>query len=80
MDLKTEGNAAASLRRRSTQVSSTNKKLARASIIDLSHSNAVGLPQPFLPTLPPANGSTGVIKSFILPSKKTGVVSTRLAA
>ncbi|PSR81755.1 hypothetical protein PHLCEN_2v6264 [Hermanssonia centrifuga] len=50
------------------------RKMARASIIDIAPSNAVGLPSPFLPTLPPANGSTGVIKSFILPSKKTGVM------
>ncbi|KAI9438203.1 hypothetical protein H4582DRAFT_2076810 [Lactarius indigo] len=35
---------------------------------------AVGLPDRFLPTLPPTNGSTGVIKSFILPENKTGVM------
>ncbi|KAH9077631.1 hypothetical protein EDB83DRAFT_2514346 [Lactarius deliciosus] len=35
---------------------------------------AVGLPGPFLPTLSPTNGSTGVIKSFILPGNKTGVM------
>ncbi len=35
---------------------------------------AVGLPGPFLPTLSPTDGSTGVIKSFILPGNKTGVV------
>jgi hypothetical protein len=35
---------------------------------------AVGLPGPFLPTLTSTDGSTGVIKSFILPGNKTGVV------
>ncbi|KAF8270054.1 hypothetical protein EI94DRAFT_1723741 [Lactarius quietus] len=35
---------------------------------------AVGLPGPSLPTLTPTNGSTGVIKSFILPGNKTGVM------
>ena len=35
---------------------------------------AVGLPSPFLPTLSPTDGSAGVIKSFILPGNKTGVV------
>ena len=51
------------------------KKRARAAIVDIAPKNAVGLPDPFLPTLPPASGSTGVIKSFILPGGKTGVVS-----
>ncbi|KAI0686326.1 hypothetical protein BC835DRAFT_1408615 [Cytidiella melzeri] len=50
------------------------RRLARASIIDVAPKNAVGLPSPFLPTLPPAAGSTGVIKSFILPGNKTGVM------
>jgi len=36
---------------------------------------AVDLPDRYLPTLPPTHGSTGVIKSFILPGNKTGVVS-----
>ncbi|KAF8270058.1 hypothetical protein EI94DRAFT_1771038 [Lactarius quietus] len=35
---------------------------------------AVGLPGPSFPTLIPTNGSTGVIKSFILPGNKTGVM------
>ncbi|KIP04036.1 hypothetical protein PHLGIDRAFT_121058 [Phlebiopsis gigantea 11061_1 CR5-6] len=74
IDLNTNGNATNFLRGRSTQVSRTNKKLARASIIDLSHSNSVELPEPYLPTLPPVNGSTDYIKSYILPSKKTGVM------
>ncbi|KAI0089698.1 hypothetical protein BDY19DRAFT_889505 [Irpex rosettiformis] len=50
------------------------KRLPRASIIDTAPSNAIGLPSPFLPTLPPQPGSTGVIKSFILPGNKTGVM------
>ncbi|KAI0267484.1 hypothetical protein BC834DRAFT_982168 [Gloeopeniophorella convolvens] len=49
-------------------------RLARAAIFDASPSTAVGLPGPFLPTLTPTNGSTGVIKSFILPGNKTGVM------
>ena len=52
-------------------------KRARASIIDASQKNAVGLPGPFLPTAPPVDGSGGVIKSFILPDNITGVVSRR---
>ncbi|KAI0372476.1 hypothetical protein BV20DRAFT_1050796 [Pilatotrama ljubarskyi] len=51
-----------------------SKKLARAAIVDNSAKNAVGLPSQFEPTLPPVNGSEGVIKSFILPDKKTGVM------
>jgi hypothetical protein len=35
---------------------------------------AVGLPSPLLPTLWPTDGSTGVVKSFILPGNKTGVM------
>ena len=35
---------------------------------------ALGLPDRFLSTLRPLHGSTGVIKSLILPGKKTGVV------
>ncbi|KAI0058356.1 hypothetical protein BV25DRAFT_1919409 [Artomyces pyxidatus] len=45
-----------------------------AKIIDLAPKTAVGLPGPFLPTLSPVNGSEGVIKSFILPDNKTGVM------
>lgn len=50
------------------------RPLARAAIIDTAPSNAVGLPQQFQPTLPQVNGSTGVIKSYILSDNKTGVV------
>ncbi|OBZ76716.1 hypothetical protein A0H81_03224 [Grifola frondosa] len=53
---------------------SLGRKLARAVIVDTAPKNAVGLPSPFLPTLPPVNGSEGVIKSYILPDKKTGVM------
>ncbi|OCH94582.1 hypothetical protein OBBRIDRAFT_100132 [Obba rivulosa] len=49
-------------------------KRPRAVIKDASQRNAVGLPDPFLPTAPPVNGSEAVIKSFILPDKKTGVM------
>ncbi|KAI0705325.1 hypothetical protein C8Q76DRAFT_683057 [Earliella scabrosa] len=51
------------------------RKLAKANIRDLSGpKNAVGLPPQFEPTLPRLNGSEGVIKSYILPDKKTGVM------
>ena len=40
----------------------------------LSHSNAVGLPGPFVPTAYQVNGSNGVIISFSLPNQKIGVV------
>jgi len=65
VDLRSSGFTAA---KRSTP------KRARAAIIDSSLKNAVGLPGPFLPTAPPVNGSTGVIKSFILPDNITGVM------
>ncbi len=55
---------------------SLRTRLARAALMDpTSRQNAaIGLPSPFLPTLPPTKGSTGVIKSYILPGNKTGVV------
>ncbi|KAI0053221.1 hypothetical protein FA95DRAFT_941421 [Auriscalpium vulgare] len=43
-------------------------------IVDLAPKQAVALPGPFVPTLPQVNGSTGVIKSYILDDKKTGVM------
>ncbi|TFY77280.1 hypothetical protein EWM64_g6733 [Hericium alpestre] len=52
----------------------TPRRRARAAIIDSAPKNALGLPAPFLPTLPPVNSSAGVIKSFILPDNKTGVM------
>ncbi|KAI0634239.1 hypothetical protein C8Q77DRAFT_1110664 [Trametes polyzona] len=50
------------------------RKLAKAAIVDVSAKTAIGLPSEFQPTLPAVNGSEGVIKSFILPDKKTGVM------
>lgn len=50
------------------------RKLARGEIIDKSGSNAIDLPPPFLPNTTAVPGSEGVIKSFILPDNKTGVV------
>lgn len=50
-------------------------KRAKAEIVDKDPGSAVGLPGPFIPNLPPASGNSGVIKSFILPGNKTGVVS-----
>ncbi|KAH9854585.1 hypothetical protein C2E23DRAFT_817092 [Lenzites betulinus] len=51
-----------------------SRKLARAAIVDSSLKNAIGLPSEFQPTVPSVNGSEGVIKSYILPDKKTGVM------
>ncbi|KAI0790457.1 hypothetical protein C8Q75DRAFT_117560 [Abortiporus biennis] len=50
------------------------RKLARAVIVDKGPASGVGLPGPFVPTLPQTAGSTGVIKSYILPGNKTGVM------
>ncbi|PIL29017.1 hypothetical protein GSI_09065 [Ganoderma sinense ZZ0214-1] len=49
------------------------RRLAKASIID-KQKLAVGLPTQFEPTTPKLNGSEGVIKSYILPDGKTGVM------
>jgi hypothetical protein len=48
----------------------------RSTLLDpAAHPNlALGLPKPFLPTLYPTNGSGGVIKSYVIPGNKTGVV------
>ncbi|KAF9467146.1 hypothetical protein BDZ94DRAFT_1249683 [Collybia nuda] len=50
------------------------RRLAKADIIDKSNLSAIDLPPRFQPNLPPVAGSGGVIKSFILPDKKTGVM------
>ncbi|KAI0827407.1 hypothetical protein BC628DRAFT_177026 [Trametes gibbosa] len=50
------------------------KKLAKAAIVDVSAKTAIGLPSKFQPTVPSVNGSEGVIKSYVLPDKKTGVM------
>ncbi len=52
------------------------RMMAKGEIVDLGNMNAVGLPDRFHPTLPPVDGSSGVIKSFILPGSETGVVSS----
>ncbi|RDB23935.1 Peptidase S41 family protein ustP [Hypsizygus marmoreus] len=52
----------------------STRRLARAEIIDKSNIIAIDLPPVFQPSLPPVAGSRGVIKSFILPDKKTGVM------
>ncbi|TFK84989.1 hypothetical protein K466DRAFT_204796 [Polyporus arcularius HHB13444] len=50
-------------------------KLAKASIVqDVGPKSAVGLPSQFQPSLPTVPGSEGVIKSYILPDNKTGVM------
>ncbi|KAF5339039.1 hypothetical protein D9758_014119 [Tetrapyrgos nigripes] len=47
---------------------------AKAFIIDKSNSSAIGLPEQFLPTIPSVDGSSGVIKNFLLPDNETGVM------
>lgn len=51
------------------------QRRTRAARIDLSHPNTrISLPNLSQSDLTSTNGSTGVIKSFILPGEKTGVV------
>ncbi|KAF7343425.1 TSPc domain-containing protein [Mycena venus] len=50
------------------------RKQPMANIIDKSTSSAVGLPSQFEPTLPTVGGDQGVMKSYILPGNKTGVM------
>jgi hypothetical protein len=50
------------------------QKRIRADILDADPATGVGLPEKDLPTLPPLEGSKGVIKSYILPGNKTAVV------
>ncbi|KAJ2923433.1 hypothetical protein H1R20_g13665, partial [Candolleomyces eurysporus] len=45
-----------------------------ASTVDHGRMNAIALPDPYLPTAPPVTGTTEVIKSYILPNNKTGVM------
>jgi hypothetical protein len=64
------------LRSSSGLAAQSQPRLARAELKDPSaqaHA-VVGLPGSCSPTLTPTNGSTGVIKSFILPGNNTGVV------
>ena len=51
-------------------VESLPNKQPKSNIIDLSHSNAVGLPNPFVLTAPQVNGCNGVIISFIFLIRK----------
>ncbi|KAI9438205.1 hypothetical protein H4582DRAFT_2148664 [Lactarius indigo] len=64
------------LRSNSSSASQSRVGPARAALMDPAArpKTAVGLPDPYLPTLNPTNGSTGAIKSFILPGNKTGVM------
>ncbi|TBU42204.1 hypothetical protein BD309DRAFT_201633 [Dichomitus squalens] len=49
------------------------RKLAKANVVDLQ-AVSVGLPSQFEPTVPTLSGSEGVIKSYVLPDNKTGVM------
>ncbi|KAL1747769.1 hypothetical protein HDZ31DRAFT_60946 [Schizophyllum fasciatum] len=48
--------------------------LARAELVDKSNATAVGLPEKYRPDLPPAGGSKGVLKNYILEDGVTGVM------
>jgi len=56
------------------RTSQPTRRLIKAEIIDKSNASAINLPPRFVPNLPPVAGSGGVIKSFILPGNKTGVM------
>ncbi|KAK7684903.1 hypothetical protein QCA50_011736, partial [Cerrena zonata] len=62
------------LRNSGVSAKRATQKQARAVIIDKTPANGVGLPSQFQPRLPQTDGSTGVIKSYILPDNKTGVM------
>jgi hypothetical protein len=57
-------------------IAQSRPRLARAVVSGPSAviSPAVDLPEQFSPSLTPTNGSTGFLKSYILPGSKTGVV------
>lgn len=57
------------------KISMSARKQPRALIYDRSANTGVGLPSQFLPNLTVVDGGEGVIKSYILPDNKTGVVS-----
>ncbi|KAI0827410.1 hypothetical protein BC628DRAFT_1418509 [Trametes gibbosa] len=50
------------------------KKPARAVIVDIATKISIWLPSHFQPTLPLLNGSDDVMKSYMLPDRKTGVM------
>ncbi|KZV63396.1 hypothetical protein PENSPDRAFT_669711 [Peniophora sp. CONT] len=54
--------------------SEPSPRRVRASSFDLSAKKDVALPGPFVPVLPTTGGSEGVIKSYVLPGNKTGVM------
>lgn len=63
--------------RRPLASSSSNKpRSARGGLLKPAPGLAaqLGLPSPFLPTLPSSDGGSGIVKSFVLPGNKTGVV------
>ena len=57
-----------------TETERRERKRPKASIPDHSRMNAIALPDPYLPTAPTVVGTTQVIKSYILPDNKTGVM------
>jgi len=56
--------------------SSIIPRFARGGLLNPSPGLAaeLRLPSPFLPTLPSSGGSSGLVKSFVLPGNETGVV------
>ncbi|KAI0289964.1 hypothetical protein BC826DRAFT_1106720 [Russula brevipes] len=51
-------------------------RLVRSALVNPATGSEInlGLPSPFSPSLPPTEGSTGTVKSFLLPGNKTGVM------
>lgn len=58
------------------EISERPPLLTRAELAEtvIQPNSAVGLPDPYIPTLEPTKGSAGPIKSYILPGKRTGVM------
>lgn len=71
VDVKTQGSIFSNARR---QPGTDGRLQPVGNIVATGPANGVDLPQQFQPTLPQVNASAGVIKSYILPDKKTGVV------
>ncbi|VDB83219.1 unnamed protein product [Peniophora sp. CBMAI 1063] len=68
VDLRAQGNVNGPL-----QTESGPRRIRGASF-DLTAKKDVALPGPFVPVLPTTGGSEGVIKSYVLPGNKTGVM------
>jgi hypothetical protein len=52
------------------------RRLMKGDLAPQGAAIVIDLPSKFQPTVPAVNGSAGILKSFILPDKRTGVVSS----